>query len=109
MHVRFVATLEAHYNFIGICLAETTVEVILALNRCLSFVSPNITHVLFGTSEAKTGYRTWLWMVPPMLWGLNYFVRETVAPFSSFAMIKTWNPHEGYANEMMSNVCCAFV
>ena len=32
-------------------------------------------------------------------------MRETPAPFSSFAMIETWNPHEGYANEMMPNVC----
>ena len=47
VHVRFVATLEAHYNFIGIWLAETTVEVILALYRCLSFVSPNIIQHVF--------------------------------------------------------------
>ena len=59
----------------------------------------------FGSSEEKTGYRTWFWMVPPILWGLNYFVRETPAPFSSFSMIETWNPHEGYANQIMLNVC----
>ena len=35
-------------------------------------------------------------------------MRETPAPFSSFAMIETWNPHEGYANEMMPNVCLYF-
>lgn len=93
----------------GLWLTETSVEVILALNRCLFFVAPNVAICLFGTSERKTTYRTWLWMVPPTLWGINYWIREDPAIFSSLLLIEAWNPHLGYANEMQPNVCFLFI
>ena len=59
---------------------------------------------LFGSNEYGTAYRTWLWMVPPTLWGFWYFWRETPGIFSSFVRIDTWNPHLGYYNELAENV-----
>ena len=85
-------------------MAESSVEVILALNRCLFFAAPNVGLFLFGSKDWGTGYRAWLWMVPPTLWGLWYFVRETPAMFSSFLHIETLNPHKIYFDDMIDYV-----
>ena len=85
-------------------MAESSVEVILALNRCLFFSSSNIGLFLFGSNELGTGNRTWFWMVPPILWGLWYTVREKPLVFSSIQHIETENPHLGYFNDMSGNV-----
>ena len=94
-----------YYLSIGLWLTESSVEVILAINRCMFFVAPNLALRLFGSLEKKTAYRAWIWMIPPTLWGLNYFVQEQSPIFSSFVLIEAWNPHLGYANEMLQNVC----
>ena len=85
-------------------MAETSVEVVLALNRCLFFASPNIGHFLFGSHDLGTAHRAWWWMVPPILWGVVYSVREKPLIFSSFQHIETENPHFGYFNDMTENV-----
>ena len=94
-----------YYLSIGLWLTESSVEVILAINRCMFFVAPNLALRLFGSLEKKTAYRAWIWMIPPTLWGLNYFVQEQSPIFSSFVLIEAWNPHLGYANGMLQNVC----
>ena len=86
-------------------MAESSVEVILALNRCLFFAAPNVGLFLFGSNEDGTGHRTWYWMVPPTLWGLWYFVRERTGAFSAIQHIETENPHLGYFDDMAENVC----
>ena len=88
----------------GLWVAESSVEVILALNRCLFFAAPDIGFLLFGSNDEGTGHRTWFWMVPPTLWGLWYFVRERNGMFSSFQHIETENPHLGYFDDMAENV-----
>ena len=81
-------------------MAESSVEVILALNRCLFFVAPGIALSLFGSTELGTTYRSWLWMIPPTLWGLWYCARETPMIFTSILHIEAVNPHYGFANSM---------
>ena len=83
---------------------ESSVELVLALNRCLFFVSPNLARILFGSRYFDTDYRVWLWMLPPTAWGLWYFVRGTPAIFTSIYHIETWNPHCGYDDDMFKNV-----
>lgn len=91
---------------LGLWISESSVEVILAFNRCLFFAAPNIGLFLFGSNNDGTGYRTWFWMVPPILWGLWYFVRERNGVFSSIQHIETENPHLGYFDAMAENVSC---
>ena len=93
------------YLLPGLWLGESSVEFVLALNRCLHIMSPRLEAILFGTNEGKTGYRTYIWLVPPTAWGLHYFLFGTPAVFSSLLHIETFNPHYGYANYMASNVC----
>ena len=85
-------------------MSESSVELVLALNRCIFFVSPSIARVLFGSSDFGTDYRVWLWMVPPTVWGLWYFVKGTPLIFSSIYHIETWNPHRGYNEDMFKYV-----
>ena len=88
----------------GLWLSESSVEVILALNRCLFFLSPKIAFWLFGDNEHGTAQRTWLWMVPPTLWGSWYMLKGTSPIFSSIIHTETYNPHHGYFDDMAENV-----
>ena len=87
-------------QFKGLWMAESSVEVTLALNRCLFFVAPGIAQFLFGSNELGTAYRTWLWMIPPTLWGLWECLCEKPMLFSGILHIEIDNPHYGYANYM---------
>ena len=87
-------------QFEGVWMAESSVEVILALNRCLFFAAPGIARFLFGSTDLGTAYRTWLWMIPPTLWGLWECVFEKPMLFSSITHIEISNPHFGYATYM---------
>ena len=88
----------------GIWVAESSVEVVLALNRCLFICAPNIAITLFGSKDYRTENRVWLWMVPPTLWGLLYLVQGSPAIFTSIYHIETWNPHRGYFDDMIQYV-----
>ena len=85
-------------------MAESSVEVILALNRCIFFAAPNIGFFLFGSKDLGTANRTWHWMVPPTLWGILYAWREKPLIFSPVQRIETENPHLGYFDDMRENV-----
>ena len=92
------------YKISGLWVAESCVEVVLALNRCLFFAAPDLALCLFGSNEFGTGYRAWLWMVPPTLWGSWYFLYGTPTIFSFIDHFETWNPHNGYHDEMRDYV-----
>ena len=85
-------------------MAESSVEVVLALNRCLFICAPNVAITLFGSKDYGTENRVWFWMVPPTLWGLFYFVRGSPTIFTSIYHIETWNPHRGYFDDMIQYV-----
>ena len=89
-------------------MAESSVEVVLALNRCLFICAPEIAIALFGSKDYGTENRVWFWMVPPTLWGLFYFVRGSPTIFSSIYHIGTWNPHRGYRDDMIQYVSSSF-
>uniref|UniRef100_A0A914HP83 Uncharacterized protein n=1 Tax=Globodera rostochiensis TaxID=31243 RepID=A0A914HP83_GLORO len=63
--------------------AETTADLILALNRCLDIVSPRYSHILFS------GPRTWLWIAGCSLYAFYwvFFMKPVVYSSISFAWV----------------------
>jgi hypothetical protein len=86
----------------GAFVAELNIEVLLALNRCLHFVSPQWALRLFGYKESC--WRTWLWLSLPLFHGLYSLVFEIPWFWSSVDNNFMFNPHHGYANEMFPEV-----
>jgi hypothetical protein len=75
----------------------------LALNRCLNFFSPRVTEILFGSTDnrLKTGWRAWLWVLPPLGCGVFYFFFGPAHFYwSPLLQSGATNPHFGYATEM---------
>ena len=84
----------------SLLMIESSVKLVLALNRCIIFVCTSIARVLFSSSDFGADYRVWLWIVPSTVWGLWYFVMGTPLIFTSIYHIETWNPHRGYYDDM---------
>jgi hypothetical protein len=93
-------------------LAETALELVLAVNRCVHFLAPRLAETLFGGSEAagaggrpKGAWKVWLWMAPSALLGLGYFLFGPAHYFySPILKVQAVNPHYGYADQMESMV-----
>lgn len=92
------------FEFIGLWIGSTSAEVLLALNRCLHFIAPELVERLFGSKESGSDYKTWIWLLLPTAWMLFYFFFGTPAIFSGLLHVETFNPHFGYANEMKHEV-----
>jgi hypothetical protein len=83
-------------------LAETLIEFVLALNRCVSMLSPNFARTLFGSTDihwGKSASRTWLWVIPSIGLGFWHTIYGTPYVFSPIIGVGSV-PHEGYANDM---------
>lgn len=93
------------FLFLGLWMAQSTMQTVLALNRCLFFSCPRLENSLFGSDQQKTGWRTWFWTAPSCMWGFCYFVWGTPGVFSSLLRMEVFNPHFGYANDMAKYVC----
>ncbi|KAL3107456.1 hypothetical protein niasHT_014173 [Heterodera trifolii] len=74
--------------------AESTAELILALNRCMEICSPAMADILFS------GYRTWLWLMLPSIYGLYWFFFTMPHPFSGIYVSWFFNPHMGYLEDL---------
>lgn len=96
------------FLFLGLWMAQSTMQTVLALNRCLFFSCPRLENSLFGSDQLKTGWRTWLWTAPSCMWGFCYCVWGTPGVFSSLLCMEVFNPHFGYANDMAKYVCLFF-
>ena len=68
-------------------------EIFLALNRCIEIGFSRISEWLFE------GWRTWLWMFPPVLYGFYVFFIEKPVVFTGLFFAWFFYPHVGYLNE----------
>ena len=69
---------------------ESSVEILLAVNRCVEFGIPQIKEFLFD------GWRTWLWMIPPAIYAFYMFFFEKPILFTSIYFGWFFDPHIGY-------------
>ncbi|KAH7718221.1 Protein Y55F3C.10 [Aphelenchoides avenae] len=73
--------------------AESTTDILLAVSRCVEMTSPHWGKVLFG------GNRTWLWVIPPSLYGLYFAIFTKPVLFSGLFVSWFFNPHVGYIDD----------
>jgi hypothetical protein len=75
--------------------AESAVEILLALNRCLAFLfAPrNVGDRLFG------GWRVWAWLSLPLVYGLYVTVFQKTVAFNGTVFAWMFYPHQGYADQ----------
>ena len=78
------------HKFIALWICESSVEILLAVNRCVEFGFPHATKRLFQ------GWRVWLWMMPPLIYGLYTLFFEKHAAFSAIYFAWFMDPHVGY-------------
>lgn len=79
-----------HFIFTALWIAETSVEALLAVNRCITIGSPRLYDLFFE------GWRTWFWMIPPGLYGIYFFLYEKTILFSGIEFNWLFYPAEGY-------------
>ena len=65
-------------------------EILLAVNRCVEFCFSSSKEALFK------GWRTWLWMIAPFIYGLYVLGFEKHASFSAIYFAWFLDPHIGY-------------
>jgi hypothetical protein len=89
--------------FLAVWATESSLEVMLAANRCLELLcTEHVVDALFK------GWRTWMWMAVPTAYGLYIFFFEKPIVFSGLYSAWLFNPHVGYANISMSEVFFTF-
>lgn len=71
---------------------ESSVEILLALNRCIEVGAPGLSELLFE------GWRTWLWMVPPAIYAIYVLIFEKMVIYTGLYFAWFFNPHIGYIN-----------
>lgn len=77
-------------DYLALWMAESTLEIFLAINRCVEVSSQTITHWLFDDQ------RTWLWIAPSIGYGLFVFTFVCPSLFSGLYFAWFFNPHVGY-------------
>jgi hypothetical protein len=78
--------------------AETTLEVMLAANRCLELLVPgHLVDRLFG------GWRVWAWIALPLGYGLYIAVCQKAAAFTGVLFAWVFIPHYGYMDPVNSS------
>jgi len=91
-------------GFVGthLWVVETTVDLILALNRCVDMASPRWSNIPFE------GNRTWLWVAPAVVYGcyFSYFTKPVT--FSSYFVAYFFNPHAGYIEDFGETTVCSY-
>uniref|UniRef100_A0A914LUG3 Serpentine Receptor, class T n=1 Tax=Meloidogyne incognita TaxID=6306 RepID=A0A914LUG3_MELIC len=72
---------------------ETLSAILLALNRCVEISMPSIGERLFR------GYKTWLWMLLPLFYGILFGPTFKPVLFSGVLFSWFYNPHVGYIDD----------
>uniref|UniRef100_A0A915NGF0 Serpentine receptor class gamma n=1 Tax=Meloidogyne floridensis TaxID=298350 RepID=A0A915NGF0_9BILA len=72
---------------------ESSGDIILAVNRCVEVISP-----IWG-ERLYNGKRAWLWMLPPMIYGLYVLFYTKPILFSGIYFAWFFNPHVGYIDD----------
>lgn len=84
---------------------DSTLELLLAFNRCLNFVSPTLSQRLFGSEDGQSGHRTWIWIAVCVFYGCCYILYGKPYFFSAKDGGMYWTPHWKYADDMLDEVC----
>jgi hypothetical protein len=98
-----------HPHTLAIWLAESSIEFVLALNRCLNFAAPKLAETLFGSSipqKRKSKWRVRFWIVPSILFAIYYFLYGEVNHYSPIMHSHAFSPHHGYAEDLVDQVVC---
>jgi len=77
---------------------ESSAAVLLALNRCVKMSSIHYGHLFYD------GRRTWLWMLPPIVYGVLFVWFTKPVCFSGIYMAWFFNPHVGYMDDINGTV-----
>lgn len=93
--------LNFHASMYGSALwvVETSTAVLLALNRCVEMSSRDWAHFLYD------GQRAWLWMIPPVLYGMWTYFYWKPAFFSTVLMAWSYDLHVGFFEDTEGYVC----
>jgi hypothetical protein len=92
---------------LAIWLAESSIEFVLALNRCLNFAAPKLAETLFGSSiphKRKSKWRVLFWIVPSFSFAFYYFLYGEVNHYSPIMHSHAFTPHYGYAEDLVDQV-----
>ncbi|KAI1704891.1 serpentine type 7TM GPCR chemoreceptor srt domain-containing protein [Ditylenchus destructor] len=74
-------------------LTESTMDLVLAVNRCVEMYSTHLGFILFS------GYKTWIWLVPPFLYGAYITIFHKSCLFNAIYASAFFNPHAGYIDD----------
>uniref|UniRef100_A0A915DWB7 Receptor ligand binding region domain-containing protein n=1 Tax=Ditylenchus dipsaci TaxID=166011 RepID=A0A915DWB7_9BILA len=77
----------------GLWLAESSAELCLVLNRCLSVLAPSIENVLFS------GRRIFLWIGASLSFSIYWFVLKKPILFNAIYFTYVFNPYAGYIDD----------
>lgn len=83
---------------LGLWVAESCADILLALNRCAEAFSPQMNAKLFG------GRRVYIWLSLITLYGIFFVLFTRPLLFSSIYVSWFFNPHVGYANNVRQQV-----
>ena len=81
-------------------MAETLIEIILSLNRCVYFISVKWGNRYFREKDD----RCWFWALPSLIYWIIYFLYGNSMRYSAFKHAWGWTPHFGYADKMNNEV-----
>ncbi|KAL3089696.1 hypothetical protein niasHT_020475 [Heterodera trifolii] len=73
--------------------AESSADILLAVNRCVEMSSP-----VWG-ERLYHGGRAWLWLIPPLLYATYIAVTQMPVLFSGIYFSWFFNPHVGYIDD----------
>jgi hypothetical protein len=84
----------------GLWTAESSMEILLAVNRCLELLAPSsssshLVDHLFG------GCRAWAWVALPLAYGLYVFGFQSPGSFNGLVFAWMFYPHYGYVEQTL--------
>uniref|UniRef100_A0A915CUB1 Uncharacterized protein n=1 Tax=Ditylenchus dipsaci TaxID=166011 RepID=A0A915CUB1_9BILA len=74
-------------------ITESTMDIVLAINRCVEMYSENLGHTLFA------GKRTWIWLMFPVAYGSYAATFHKTVLFNGLYASSFFYPHLGFLNE----------
>jgi len=81
------------FHYPGCWCAESSLEVVLALNRCIELYSNELANLMFG------GKKLWYRLGVPTLYGLFYVIWTKPVIFTGLYFSWFFNPHVGYIDD----------
>uniref|UniRef100_A0A914HXA1 Serpentine receptor class gamma n=1 Tax=Globodera rostochiensis TaxID=31243 RepID=A0A914HXA1_GLORO len=72
---------------------ESSVDILLAINRCVEMTSP-----IWG-KRLYNGRRAWLWLIPPSIYAAYIALTQMPVLFNGIYFAWFFNPHVGYIDD----------